>query len=48
MTCLLALHAAAAPAPDQIKVERRGDLLALSWRDAEDQLQGVLTPALPR
>ncbi|GMU08166.1 hypothetical protein ASNO1_44190 [Corallococcus caeni] len=48
MTCLLALHAAAAPAPDQIKVERRGDLLSLSWRDAEDQLQGVLTPAVPR
>lgn len=48
MTCLLALHAAAAPAADQIKVERKGELLALTWRDAEDQLQGVLTPAVPR
>ncbi|NNC08145.1 hypothetical protein HJC10_35570, partial [Corallococcus exiguus] len=48
MTCLLALHAAAAPASDQIKVERRGELLSLSWRDAEDQLSGVLTPAVPR
>ncbi|MBN8231563.1 hypothetical protein JYK02_29025 [Corallococcus macrosporus] len=48
MTCLLALHAAAAPAPDQIKVERKGELLSLSWRDAEDQIQGVLTPAVPR
>ncbi|RKG91535.1 hypothetical protein D7W82_00305 [Corallococcus sp. CA049B] len=48
MTCLLALHAAAAPAPDQIQVERKGELLSLSWRDAEDQLSGVLTPAVPR
>ncbi|RKG53701.1 hypothetical protein D7X30_30010 [Corallococcus sp. AB011P] len=48
MTCLLALHAAAAPASDQIQVERRGELLSLSWRDAEDQLNGVLTPAVPR
>ncbi|CAM4480564.1 hypothetical protein GTZ93_23705 [Corallococcus exiguus] len=48
MTCLLALHAAAGPASDQIKVERRGELLSLSWRDAEDQLNGVLTPAVPR
>ncbi|TSC31928.1 hypothetical protein [Corallococcus sp. Z5C101001] len=47
-TCLLALHAAAAPAPDQIQVERKGELLSLSWRDAEDQLTGLLTPALPR
>ncbi|WP_148282358.1 hypothetical protein [Corallococcus coralloides] len=48
MTCLLALHADAAPASDQIKVERKGELLSLSWRDAEDQLHGVLTPAVPR
>jgi hypothetical protein len=47
-TCLLALHAAAAPAADQIQVHKKGDLLALSWMDAEDQLSGVLTPALPR
>jgi hypothetical protein len=48
MTCLLALRATAAPASDQIKVERKGELLSLSWRDAEDQLSGVLTPAVPR
>lgn len=47
-TCLLTLHAAAAPATDQIQVERKGELLSLSWRDAEDQLTGLLTPALPR
>ena len=27
-TCLLALHASAAPALDQIKVERRGEVVA--------------------
>lgn len=47
-TCLIALHASAGPALDQIQVERRGELLALSWKDAEDQLQGVLTPSQPR
>ncbi|MCY1045343.1 hypothetical protein OV208_28765 [Corallococcus sp. bb12-1] len=47
-TCLLTLHAVAAPAADQIKVERRNEVLALSWQDAEDTLQGVITPAEPR
>jgi hypothetical protein len=40
--------AAAAPSNDQIRVERRGDLLELRWADAEERLQGTLYPALPR
>ncbi|MFP2909341.1 hypothetical protein ACLESD_30725 [Pyxidicoccus sp. 3LFB2] len=41
--------AAAAAAPvDQIRVERRGDLLELRWADAEERLQGTIHPALPR
>ncbi|MBE4752519.1 hypothetical protein G4177_30575 [Corallococcus sp. ZKHCc1 1396] len=32
---------------DLIKVERRNEVLALSWQDAEDRLQGVITPADP-
>lgn len=40
--------ASAAPAVDQIRVERRGDLLELRWADAEERLQGTIHPALPR
>ncbi|MFP2934337.1 hypothetical protein ACLESO_56315, partial [Pyxidicoccus sp. 3LG] len=39
---------AAAPSDDQIRVERRGDLLELRWADAEERLQGTLHPVTPR
>lgn len=49
VACLvLATAAAAAPSNDQIRVERRGDLLELRWSDAEERLQGTLHPAIPR
>ncbi|NPC86996.1 hypothetical protein HPC49_53555, partial [Pyxidicoccus fallax] len=37
-----------APANDQIRVERRGDLLDLSWSDAEERLQGTVHPLHPK
>ena len=47
--CLLvASLAAAAPSQDQIRVERRGDLLELRWADAEERLQGTIHPPQPR
>lgn len=45
---LVASLAAAAPSQDQIRVERRGDLLELRWADAEERLQGTIHPAQPR
>jgi hypothetical protein len=49
VACLvLASAVAAAPSNDQIRVERRGDLLELRWSDAEERLQGTLHPAIPR
>jgi hypothetical protein len=46
---LLASLALAAPLPpDQIAVDRRGGVLALSWADAEERLQGSLQPQAPR
>ncbi|WP_338867367.1 hypothetical protein [Myxococcus stipitatus] len=49
MTCLIGTAAlAAAPGVDQIRLERRGDVLELRWADAEERLQGTLHPAFPR
>ncbi len=49
VACLLAVSsAAAAPSNDQIRVERRGDLLELRWSDADERLQGTIHPAFPR
>jgi hypothetical protein len=49
VACLLvASSAAAAPSNDQIRVERRGDLLELRWSDADERLQGTIHPAFPR
>jgi hypothetical protein len=49
IACLLVAPLAAAnPSSDQIRVERRGDLLELRWADAEERLQGTLHPAQPR
>lgn len=49
VACLvLAGGVAAAPSNDQIRVERRGDLLELRWSDAEERLQGSIHPAIPR
>jgi hypothetical protein len=36
------------PAREPIRTALRGDYLELSWSDAEDRLQGSITPALPR
>ncbi|MCE9666777.1 hypothetical protein LY474_03030 [Myxococcus stipitatus] len=50
LACLVATPGLAAPPPkvDQIRTERRGDVLELRWADAEERLQGTLHPALPR
>jgi len=49
LACLLvASTTVAAPANDQIRVERRGDVLELRWSDAEERLQGTVHPAMPR
>lgn len=48
VACLLGLRAGAAPAADQIDVERRNDVLQLTWKDAEDRLQGAFYPAVLR
>ncbi len=48
---LLAAGAAATPLPaplDQVTVDPREDLLELSWSDAEERLQGSITPTAPR
>ncbi len=48
---LAGVTALAAPpleAPDVIRVEQRGDVLQLSWSDAEERLQGALQPDPPR
>ena len=45
---LLVASIAAAASIDQIRVERRGDLLELRWSDAEERLQGTIHPALLR
>ncbi|MBJ6763238.1 hypothetical protein JGU66_20920 [Myxococcaceae bacterium JPH2] len=42
------MQAAAAPATDQLAVERRAGMLELSWQDAEDRIQGSITPLNPR
>ncbi|WP_246137485.1 hypothetical protein [Myxococcus llanfairpwllgwyngyllgogerychwyrndrobwllllantysiliogogogochensis] len=49
IACLLATGAfAATPGADQLRLERRGDVMELRWADAEERLQGTLHPALPR
>lgn len=49
IACLLATGAlAVTPGADQLRLERRGDVLELRWADAEERLQGTLHPALPR
>jgi hypothetical protein len=52
VTCLLlATGAAADPLQeptDQVNVDPRDDLLELSWSDAEERLQGSISPAVPR
>ncbi|MCP3060684.1 hypothetical protein LXT21_18015 [Myxococcus sp. K38C18041901] len=49
IACLLTTGAVAAtPGADQLRTERRGDVLELRWADAEERLQGTLHPALPR
>jgi len=50
LACLVATTGLTAPPPkvDQIRTERRGDVLELRWADAEERLQGTLHPALPR
>ncbi len=48
---LLATSAAADPLQeptDQVNVDPRDDLLELSWSDAEERLQGSISPAVPR
>ncbi|WP_375766437.1 hypothetical protein NR798_32765 [Archangium gephyra] len=50
----LASAAGAAPPPldrgptDRIEVESHDDVLALSWSDTEERLQGSIRPAVPR
>ncbi|MCY0996510.1 hypothetical protein OWM54_05115 [Myxococcus sp. MISCRS1] len=49
IACLLTTGAVAAtPGADQLRTERRGDVLELRWADAEERLQGTLHPAMPR
>ncbi|WP_426750825.1 hypothetical protein [Myxococcus sp. Y35] len=45
---MVATTTVAAPANDQIRVERRGNVLELRWSDAEERLQGTIHPAMPR
>jgi hypothetical protein len=52
--CLLAAGAAIAQAPatfskptDRITVDRRNDVLELSWADTEERLQGAIQPDVP-
>lgn len=53
--CLLAAGAATAQAPsplskptDLITVDRRNDVLELSWSDTEERLQGAIQPDVPQ
>lgn len=34
--------------PDRIAVDKRGDVLELSWSDTEERLQGAISPEVPR
>jgi len=45
---LLLAGIATAASINQIRVERRGDLLELRWSDAEERLQGTIHPAFLR